>query len=63
MPVDLQALDEISDDCIDEAILAVDTFAMAFAIDNTALGIDASALPIVHEVLVARKATVGVKSV
>lgn len=63
MPVDLQALDKISDDCLDEAISVVDIFAKAIAIDNTALGIDASALAIAREALVARKATLADKSV
>ena len=62
MPVDLQALDKIPDDSIDNAIAAVDIFAEANVIDNTALGIDASAFAIVREALVARKASLVAKT-
>lgn len=40
MHVDLQVLDEISDDCLDKAIAVVNIFTEAIAIDNNCLGID-----------------------
>ena len=63
MPVNLRALDKISDGSLDEAIAAVNILTEAIAAGNTALGTNASALAIVRKALVARKATLADKSV